>query len=228
MHRNAACAVLLFFVNRSAASGDWKRYAAKPYIMTKWTHPELGTFKFDDIEWVKQYDFPAFKPFSYRWHGRNVGRSKIKLAFEADDETDLPSKQAVVIAKRVIKNQETLSKRIAKAVWNDLRGNGEDSGMWWHGDTETINEMIDSGFNGRKRKPFEKADDVYHLIGGPSVWIRESIWLYEKPSATITFEAAFDVEHGLGVLTDGNRVVGTGYQTSVTPYFKEQFHKKRR
>ncbi|QDT38715.1 DUF6985 domain-containing protein [Stratiformator vulcanicus] len=196
--------------------------------MTKWNHPDLGDFKFDCTGWAKQYDFAAFKPFIYRWHGRNVGCSKIKLEFEAEDETELPSKQAVTVARRVIKNQETLAKRIAKAVWNDLQGKGEDSGMWWHGDTNTINEMIDAGFKDRKRKPFDKLDDIYHLIGGASVWIRESIWLYEKPSATITFEAAFDIEHGLGVLTDGSRILGTGYQTSVTPYFKEQFHKKSR
>ena len=47
-------------------------------------------------------------------------------------------------------------------------------------------------------------------------------------NSTGWFEAEFDIEHGLGVLTDGNRILGTGYQTSVTPYFKEQFRKKSR
>ncbi len=187
--------------------------------MSIWNHPELGDFKFDYTGWTKQYDLPAFKPFIYRWHGRNVGRSKIKLEFEAEDGTEFPSKQAVTVALRIIKNQDVLAKRIAKAVWNDLQGSGEASGMWWHGDISTINEMIDAGFKDRKRKPFEKPDDINLLIGAPSVMIRESIWLYEKPSATIMFEAAFDIEHGLGVLTDGHRILGTGYQTSVTPYF---------
>ena len=195
--------------------------------MTQWTDRELGVFKYDDLEdsWARQFDFPAWKPFSYRWYGRNVGRSKVWLRFEAEDATQLPSKQAVAVARRVVKNHELLAQRIVNAVWNDLQGKGEDSGMWWHGDVRTINEMIDIAFAKRKRKPFEKPEDLYQLIGSPRVWIQESIWLYEKPLAMINFDAAFDVEHGLGVLTNGNRVIGTGYQVSVSPYFKEQFRK---
>jgi hypothetical protein len=190
--------------------------------MSKWRHPEPGEFEFQSTGWVKQCEIPAFKSFIYRWHGRQLGQTKVKLEFVVEGATELPSKKLVTVALRVIKNQGVLAKRIAKAVWNDLNGKGQDSGMWWHGDTKTINEMIDAGFQGRKRKPFANPDDIFHLIGGPSVVIRESIWLYEKPSATILFEAAFDIEHGLGVLTDGNRILGTGYQTSVCPVFKEQ------
>lgn len=134
--------------------------------MTNWQHPELGNFKFEDTGWITQHSFPVFKPFIYRWHGRHVGQSKIKLAFEAEDESQFPTKQSIAVALRVIRNIETLAKRIQKAVWDDLNGNGEDSGMWWHGDRNTINQMIDAAFHDRKRKPFDKPDDIYHLIGG--------------------------------------------------------------
>jgi hypothetical protein len=54
-------------------------------------------------------------------------------------------------------------------------------------------------------------------------WIRPRVDDYEKPCGVICFEAAFDAEHGLGLLTDGIRVLGTGYQMSVVPFFKYQF-----
>ena len=40
----------------------------------------------------------------------------------------------------------------------------------------------------------------------------------ERPNASINFAAAFDEEHGVGVLSDGTRVLGIGYISDATPY----------
>ncbi len=104
------------------------------------------------------------------------------------------------------------------AMWRDLHGRGRDSGMWWHGDLETVNRNIARAMGDRSPQQLSKPEDLYDLMGAETVLIREATYLFERPSATICFEAAFDEEHGVGILTDGTRVFGTGYQLDVTPY----------
>ena len=192
--------------------------------MPTWNHPELGEFKLGYTGWARDLAFPAFKPFRYDWGGRLRTRNKITLEFDIDDEDEdnvpIPSKRAIAVAQRTIKNQESLATRIVKAVWNDLHGRGRDTGMWWHGDIRTINEQITGIFGGRKGKPqsLGKLDDLYLLLGVNKIRIRESSYQCERPIATVNFAAAFDDEHGVGVLTDGTRVLGIGYISDATPY----------
>lgn len=194
--------------------------------MAKWQHPDLGVFTFDGIFWTGECTLPAFKAFKFRESARNSGRAKLKLRFETENETEdeTPTKNSVRVALKLIKNQERVAARVAKAVWEDLNGKGYDSGMWWHGDLNTVAENVSRAHRG-KTQPLSTSDDLHSLLGASSVLIRDTMYLYEKPSATLMFQAAFDTEHGLGVLTDGNRIVGTGYQSSVGPYFEEQITK---
>ncbi|MCP4710904.1 MAG: hypothetical protein GY869_19960, partial [Planctomycetes bacterium] len=41
------------------------------------------------------------------------------------------------------------------------------------------------------------------LLGSPRIVVRESGYGYDKPLATICFEALFEIEHGIGILTNG-------------------------
>ena len=77
--------------------------------------------------------------------------------------------------------------------------------MWWHGDTRTINEQIASVLGGRKGKPqsVSSINDLYLLLGLNGIRIRETSYMCERPNASINFAAAFDDEHGVGVLSDG-------------------------
>lgn len=210
-----------------AKTATAKKTTLKESVNT-WEHPKLGVFTFDGTRWITISSLPAFTAFKYRKRGRQGRPSSIRFSFEAEDVHAVPSKQAVAVALRVVKNQDRLAQQVRKAMWDDLNGQGEDSGMWWHGDRATIEEAISGAFGEREPRPLRRPDDLYHLMGDPSVSIRERIHLYERPCATINFEAAFDEEHGVGVLTDGNRVLGTGYQISVTPFFEEQILKKKR
>ena len=55
------------------------------------------------------------------------------------------------------------------------------------------------------------------------LYVHEEVERYPKPIAELTFAAAFDPEHGVGVLTDGKKILGTGYSGDA-----EQFKKPRR
>jgi hypothetical protein len=192
--------------------------------MPTWTHQQLGTFTHNHVGWARDIALPAFKPFRYDWGGRLRTRSRFTLEFDADDENEgnipTPSKRAIAIAQRTIRNQEMLADRVLNAVWKDLHGRGRETGMWWHGDLRTVDQRIVEVFENRKGKPdsLSSPEDLYLLMGVTLIQIRESTYLYERPSATICFSAAFDDEHGVGVLTDGTRVLGIGYESDVTPY----------
>lgn len=179
--------------------------------METWRHPSLGKFTADEIAWKGHCTLPSFKAF--RFGGSR--RSKLRLEFEIVDEPIVPVKRAIAVAERIVKNEQSLSTRIANAVWKDLNGKGKNTGMWWHGDIEGVLENVERA--GGKPK-IETAKDMFKILGSPSVWIRESIYLYEKPCGIICFNPAFDTEHGLGVLTNGTSVLGLGYQMSVSPY----------
>ncbi len=190
--------------------------------MPNWTHSELGRFKYDFTGWARDVEFPAFTPFRYHWGGRRKTRDTIRLEFHADDEAEktipVPSRGAISVAQRTIQNQLILADRIVKAMWKDLNGLGRNSGMWWHGDLPTANEMIANVFGARPVKKLAVPEDLYEFMGTILVHIRESTYKYQRPSATICFAAAFDDEHGVGVLTDGTRVLGIGHQSDVTPF----------
>ena len=190
--------------------------------MPDWKHPQLGAFTYDYTGWAREMVFPAFKPFRYDWGGGRRTRDKTRLEFEAEEAAagaiPLPSKRAVAVALRAIKNESLLADRILNAIWKDLHGRGCETGMWWHGDLATVNEQIAGVFGPRKTKQLSAREDLYDLMGLLQVLIRESTYLHEKPSATFCFAAAFDEEHGVGVLTDGARLLGIGHQSDVTPF----------
>ena len=41
---------------------------------------------------------------------------------------------------------------------------------------------------------------------------------YDKPIVELSFGAAFEEEHGVGILTDGAKIIGIGYSYDVTPF----------
>jgi hypothetical protein len=136
---------------------------------------------------------------------------KYELEFEADDKKDLPTEEAVAVALRVIANNAALVPKITKALWEDFNGRGPDSGMWWHGDMDQVAQGMD-------RPPPRGPDDLLALMVATGIVIHKEVDGYERPVAEITFGAVFEEEHGVGILTDGRDVLGTGYIADVTPY----------
>lgn len=186
--------------------------------MANWTDPELGAFRIDQHWWTRTVTLPAFKAFKYRFQGRSAGTSQIPLRFETEDAEHLPTKPAVTIAKRLVRNEKTIVSKLLKALFDDLHGKGPNSGMWWHGDIASIYEDLSEETGSLRNLKIEKPDNLTRLLGSPSIMIREFGYGYKQPRATICFEALFEVEHGIGILTYGTKILGTGYEMDVSPY----------
>lgn len=186
--------------------------------MKTWDHPELSRFVLTETGWSGICSMPSSKAFRVS----RPAKSRLKIEFEAEiDSEDLPKSGEISIAKRVIKNEASLAKKLIRALFDDLNRSGLDFEMWWRGDTQTILEFMDE--NMRLKFDLCVEGDIRKLIGSPSVWIRPKVDCYKKQCPVILFEAAFDPEHGLGVLTDGSNVIGNGYQMSASPFLKYQY-----
>jgi len=178
----------------------------------------LGNFQFDPMcnWWRKIVTLPSFKQFKFREPGRNAGRSKIELFIEVPLE-DSPSEEQIQVTLDVVKNEARLSAGAKQALFDDICGIGPQSGMWWHNSLSEVNEDI-AELGPSSLGPLSAPEDLENLLGSPSICIKPSHYGYDEPCALLWFSALFEPEHGVGVLTDGIKVSGTGYQMSVRPF----------
>lgn len=176
-----------------------------------WTHPDLGTFKYDRDEdaWLTTVKAPAFDVF--KWEQEPTG--ECELAIEVDGPKDAPSKEALALAARVLAAQADLPGKVIRALWDDFNGRGGDSGMWWHGDMERVADM-----SGSDDPPFQRPEDLLSAMDFLRIVIHKEADGYEKPVAELTFGALFEEEHGVGVLTDGKEILGTGYMGEAAAF----------
>ncbi|MCO6045855.1 hypothetical protein NG895_18300 [Aeoliella sp. ICT_H6.2] len=187
--------------------------------MATWSHADLGIFTFDEFCWTKTLTLPAFKAFKYGPGKRNAGTSRVPLQFEVEDEEELPTKPAVTIAKRVIKNQEVLPAKLLKALFRDVQGEGPASGMWWHGNVASIYEDLSLETGSLKNLKIDSPENLARLLGSPTILVHQEVYDYDnKPLAEICFDAVFEMEHGIGILTDGTKIIGTGYASDARPF----------
>jgi len=179
-----------------------------------WTHQDLGEFEYE-IEWTKPVSMPAFAAFTYdRFERHDPSDNTVPLTFDADDEEDTPTDAAAQLASRVVANQNELAKKVLNALWDDFNGRGPRSGMWWHNHLdEVVGVVEDVGLPAPA-----KADDLAALLLLQEIRIRRDVLDNEQPIAELSFAAAFEEEHGVGILTDGQSVLGTGYSADVTPF----------
>jgi Domain of unknown function (DUF6985) len=178
-----------------------------------WKHPDLGLFTFDDWAWIATVDAPAFNTFAYDPEGAQP-TGKYQLAFEAEDEKDVPSPAAVELASKVLTNQAELVPKITDALWDEFSGRGPHSGMWWHNELAQVAEAM----KWYDFPPLKRRDDVLTVMELSSIVVRKSVYDDERPVVELSFSAAFEDEHGVGVLTDGRSILGIGYSHDVTPF----------
>jgi hypothetical protein len=181
-----------------------------------WQHPDLGRLEFDGTTWATIVSVPAFKAFTYQpryGNGRNPP-GIVALCFEADDEDDIPSTAAVGIASSVLANQQKLVPMVMAALWEDFNGRGPRSGMWWHGGIDEVTE----GLEDANLPPLTSANAILGWMQLSRITVRTLGRRDDGPVVELSFRAAFEEEHGVGVLTDGHTVLGTGYCSSVRPF----------
>jgi hypothetical protein len=183
-------------------------------MAARWVHPELGAFEYDRLGWVKILKVPAFKSFGYDcgWSTAPRPPGTIILAFEADNEEDLPSSKAVALAYKVLANDAVLVAKVITALWDDFNGRGPDSGMWWHGDLDLVVEAMETEYRPRG------AGDLLDHLHLYCIRVRKRVGDRKRPLVELRFHADFEWEHGVGVLTDGKNIRGTGTCCDLRPF----------
>ena len=179
-----------------------------------WDHPKLGRFDYGDYGgWTRLVDVPAFKAFAYDTAYGDAPRSTgmHKLVFSASGPSDLPSPAAVATAERVLANQASLVGVVTHALWEDFNGRGPGSGAC--GDLDAVARAMKS----RKLPVPTKPDDLLPALRLAAILVREYPG-YEAPMVELMFDAAFEEEHGVSVLTDGQSVLGIGFNLDVLPF----------
>jgi hypothetical protein len=179
-----------------------------------WDHPRFGRFTYDDIAWVNTVDAPAFTAFRYDTGGAKEPTGKYPLAFDANEHEDLPSAVALALAAKVLANQSQLVPKITSALWDDFNGRGPNSGMWWHNDLEHVGEAV----KWMDLPSPNAADDLLAMMKLHQITVYKSVDGYPGPVAELSFSAPFEDEHGIGVLTDGESILGIGYSVDVAPF----------
>lgn len=182
-----------------------------------WNHPTLGPFALESMGWTKVVNIPSFKACSYDTGYSNAPRStgKHRLTFAAFGESDVPSSAKVALADRVLANQAALVDAIAAALWEDFNGRGPQSGTWWHGDLPTVAKSWKS----LKLPPPAKAADLLAALQLARIIVRDGFPGHPvDPIVELAFHAAFEEEHGVSILTDGQSILGAGFNLDVMPY----------
>jgi hypothetical protein len=188
-----------------------------------WKHPQLGTFtmraRFGRHLWENVLDLPAFAIFKFSRNGRFRGVKKLRCEIVGRESESTPLKSTIHLCERIAKNQDKLVRNIRDSLFQDINGEGKDSGMWWRHDPIEFAVLCCEFL--REKTRFSR---VYHpeqiemLIGGPTITIDQYSSDSKAPLAMINVSTYFKDEHGLGVLTNGNSVLGLGYAGEASPY----------
>jgi hypothetical protein len=174
-------------------------------------HPTFGTLNSDDgYLWEGEVSLPSF--------GRHGWSDALQIQIEGDEEGP-PDPQAVALLEPLLANASSLPDLIVDALWNELSGGETENGHWWArpGGLETANETLD--------EPIAKRDDLWRVLRPQSLFVRADVHGDGQLTAGVAFACDFEEEHGLDVLTDGTRVLGTGYALDAEKYAR--FAKKQ-
>jgi hypothetical protein len=182
-------------------------------MATGWSHPKWGAFKYDRMFWTKPVDAPSLAALS----GAKAKKSgQVELRFFTDRDGDLPMAEQVALAEAVIANQTQIAKLAPEALWDDFNGRGPRSGMWWRGSPTQVGGS--QWLEAYSPRPGNAADVARQLELNHLTVRQGGGW--KHPLAELSFSAAFEDEHGVGILTDGKSIVGIGYSVDVRPFKK--------
>ncbi|HTL30654.1 MAG TPA: hypothetical protein VL282_15590 [Tepidisphaeraceae bacterium] len=183
--------------------------------MATWNHAKLGEFSYDYPAWEGKIALPAFRHFTYEII---PPRGQFELAFMMNDQEQLPSRSLVSVAERIMDKAPMLAREMIAALWDDINGEGPNSGIWWHGDFAFVASKIDQNPLCEAVGPLTEANDLYRLLGLQRISVLHDADAFDRPVAEFSFAAAFEDEYGVGIITDGNGILGIGYSADVTPF----------
>lgn len=177
--------------------------------MASWAHPELGTFASEAWGgWTRRSTHPAFTKFK-------GGGDAFHLTLDTDEPEEEPSADVVAMALSTLANCERLIESGLQALCDDFHGRGRDGGMWWRDGVDQILEILE-----KKDSPeiLDGPEKLYDWMSVPSILAQARGMGYPHPCSIISFQSPIDEEHGIGILTDGQDVIGIGYQTDTCPF----------
>ncbi len=176
-------------------------------MATQWQSDEWGAFKWDMDAWVATQPLPT-----KRFGLRGEQHLTFELAFQTDDENKTPSPAAFQCAEGILADPDWLVELITTALFDDFQGDGPGSGMWWDGDIDAVEEILGVDIP-------EEPQQLAALLYLTRILIRENHRLeIDGPLAVISFGAAFEEEHGVEFLSDGQEVYGIGYTADAQPF----------
>jgi hypothetical protein len=188
-------------------------------LSNTWSHPRLGGLVQDDIWWRRVITLSSLDSFTYSQQAFRRGRPELpfELVLECDAEGEEPTEEMASLAATVLDNEPRLMPVVLEAIWSDLNGQGPDSGMWWHGDLPYAylggnfgSDVYDS-LTGYELPVPACASDLMKVMEPKELLIRRDLSPPKTWLAVLTFHAGFEIEHSLGVLTNGVEVLGIGY-----------------
>ena len=194
--------------------------------METFKHRTLGEFKrieeFDESWWRGSLDLPAFAAFRYLPNGKQQRRSKVPVEIFGEPP---PSKPAMKVLSSIRTSQKRLVVDICKTFFRDLHQQGYDDlsaelegfGMWWSRDPVSVAlSCREALLKRRKRDHMWEPEDLFAVLYEPRIRIHPDLGEPDGPPHTvIQMGAEFEEEHGVGVVTDGKRVIGLGYADDV-------------
>jgi hypothetical protein len=192
-----------------------------------WSHPRIGTLTHDDIWWRREIVVPSLTPFTYvdvARRGYNPPPEPFELVLQCESEEMEPNEEMASLAATILDNESRLVPRLLDAVWADLNGRGPDSGMWWHGDLPNAYRggnwasVAFDALRGFGLPVPTSAEDLLQVLRPDELTIRRDFSPPKPWIGEFSFYSGFDVEHGVGVLTDGVDILGVGYSSDATRF----------
>lgn len=192
-------------------------------MQKQWKHPRLGEFAVDGKAWRRKLNVPAFAAFSYDTGYSNAKRSTGDIAFSfspwlSNEKLDAPTPGMIAVAMKIFDDPEATVQKVIAALWEDFNGGQRDSGHWWHGNMEQIR----AAFEEEGLPPLTRAQDLLNVLQLYDVAVFDKSFEAPDPIAWLTFHAAFEQEHGLSILSNGDDILGAGYCGEATPWKTKQ------
>ena len=162
-------------------------------------------FRHDGHMWTSEIDLPFWSGYRNKVagvgpdngkSGLGTGRVEIIFAPEGRDDTPLTDNELALV-QEFLDRERQISLAVRSAVFANYK-------TW----------QFEYGYDGEEKELYmpdiQRPDDLRDLIGLKCVYIHQ-ISNGHTPYAGYEFDCSWDDEHGLGVLTNGTRIVELGY-----------------
>lgn len=182
-----------------ATRGEGAAVTVLEAFQMKWTHELFGEFEYEG-----------------GWYQSGYATFDLEIEFRNDESLGLkaPAPEQVRLVLELCENHSELKAKAARALWEEFQGMGTDSGMWWRDDMELVRQNY--LFAGKQPPETWRELEEDLTLSGLVSWHESD---EQHPGLVeLGFEASFESEHGIGVLTDGETVLGLGYCGEARPF----------